>query len=178
MQKITLTIKAKRAEILYGCFKTAKPIGFNGLIKYAKNLVNNNQWIIILGKSSLIPTKKILTTIASYALYAYFEKKMISKWLEIEFLLYLFGTRNISEATRLAGAEKTDNIGLVVIGVEEEINILKNIVKKIEEEYALENVPCIGWEEEFSKILGIKERNPERIAGIMRSRAATLSLSV
>lgn len=178
MQRITLALKAAKAEIAYGCFKAKEPLPFDDLVNYSKSLLDDKQWLIFLGKPSLVPARKVLATVASYTIYAYLQRRMISRWPEIEFLLYLFGTRNISEATRLAGAQKTESIGLVAISIGEDAGPLEKIVEKIKGKYSLESTPCTGWAEEFSEILGVNEKDPVRIAGIMRSRAAILSLSV
>ena len=177
MNRLQFSVKKRKIEVVYGCFESDKYLSTRDLISAFKDLLNKNEWIIVLGDSNLIPAREIISSTALYAINAYLSRKMISKWLEIEFLLYLFGTRNISEALRIANNESTRDIGLILVAINSEKNHEAELYS-LARLFSLEEKKCGNWQERYAKIYGVEPLEYKKLVGVARAKAALLALSV
>ncbi len=151
-------------------------------VEAAKNFRDSDSWMTITGSSELVSDQRHLATAVLYAASAAITGKMVSRYPEIELLLYLFGTRNIGEALDEA-RRRGEKVGAVAVSIGGDAEaVLRRVAGRLGARLTAPEIG--GWMEAYRRYLAALypdfpgQLSAETILKLLRARAALVRLSV
>ncbi len=182
-------IEGTELAVAIAGFKSRKPLEKEFVISKIKEVVNENEWLIILPETKLIPDIRNILVAVTYAYRAFLGRRNISRWFEIEVLLYLLGDRNVKKVLEMVFPSKSFN-KLVSIAISlgndprEILRRFSEALKLVEEQSLLEFnevdakklVEKLGLEREVLDVM-LGKTLREKVSKYLLLKASLLALS-
>uniref|UniRef100_A0A7C1NYH5 Uncharacterized protein n=1 Tax=Thermofilum pendens TaxID=2269 RepID=A0A7C1NYH5_THEPE len=179
---IELQVRGVKGYLFVKCLEALSDLHPKEIALELSKLLEPGEWVSVVSRCGMLPPESVLVSAAMYALRAYASGKMISRGLEIELLLYLLGERNVSKTLSLLASTPSKLLGLMCLTTRDPSQLARKLedfamsrgfrVKEYEEE---------DWVDFFAEYLGVRESSRdklyERVAGVLRARAAFLCLA-
>lgn len=174
-------VKGVRCSLFTLCLESPEELPPEELARQLKSTLNSSEWVVVLSSCDLVPSEDVLLSPCMYALRAYMTRTMISRWLEMEVLLYLLGDRNIRRALSLLAGEASKQLGLICLTLQSPENLKKKIEEfSIQRGFKLRACEGDAWVERYAEYLNLRCENPEKLRELavraLRARATLLTL--
>lgn len=175
------TVEGARCALFTLCLEAPEEYSPKDLSDKLKSILGDEEWITVISSCDLVPPEDVLLSPCMYAVKAYRTHSMISKWLEIEILLYLLGDRNIRKVISLLAGKTSRKLGLVCLTLRPPEE-LESKLRMFSQQQGMKLHACGGeeWVSRFAELLNLKCENPAKLRELVirtiRAKAAMLSL--
>lgn len=178
MRELSFSIRGKRVTVAAAGLQD---VDYGEAVDAARKVSSGEKWVTVTRPDALVANPRHLLTAALYAASSYMGGSMISRYPEMELLLYLLGTRNIRSVLREMEAEESIGVAAVSIGGSAS-QLLEGYASMLgARRYAPSLEGWAKWYRGYLERRGIRSArrmSKDAILALLRARAALVRLSV
>ena len=173
-------VQGREYSLFTLCAEAPSGVAPRELAARLREVLADNEWVIVVSECDLVPPEEVLLSPAMYAVRAMLSGSMISRWLEIEILLYLLGDRNIRRVLPALTGKPGTCLGLICLTAGSPEALSERIQGLLSREGFRVHECGVGWAARYADLLGLKRTEgqdlEEVVARTLRARAALLAL--